>query len=104
MDNESTPLSEEERRELDELRAEKAAREKELEAQRQRRELEYLKAERKRAEADAAKDARDRALREKNAKVMEPDDDLKMPLGQKIVLVVLFVVVAILIVSMVFGS
>ena len=47
----------------------------------------------------AAAEARARELKEKNAQVMMPDDDLHMPLGQKIVLLVLavFVVAVVLI-------
>ena len=59
----------------------------------EKQELLALRAEKAAAEAHA------RELKEKNAQVMMPDDDLHMPLGQKIVLLVLavFVVVVVLI-------
>lgn len=72
-------LTDDERAELERLRAEKADRE--------RAELERL-----RAEADAerereAADAHIEKIRERNRKIMEPDDDdLRMPLAQKLVL------------------
>lgn len=73
-------LSEEERAELEQLRAEKAAR---LQAERdaaERAELDRLRAEKQRA-AQLAAD------REQARKLMEPDeDDLKMAPGQKIVI------------------
>ena len=52
---ESQPLSDEERAELEELRAEKARREAQEEARREREELAALRAERKKAEEAAAK-------------------------------------------------
>ncbi|RHJ59191.1 hypothetical protein [Collinsella sp. AM09-41] len=52
---ESQPLSDEERAELEELRAEKARREAQEEARREREELAALRAEREKAEEAAAK-------------------------------------------------
>ena len=54
---ESQPLSDEERAELEELRAEKARREAQEEARREREELAALRAEREKAEEAAAKPA-----------------------------------------------
>lgn len=54
---ESQPLSDEERAELEELRAEKARREAQEEARREREELAALRAERAKAEEDATKAA-----------------------------------------------
>ncbi len=85
-------LSDQERAELEQLRAEKAAREEAEAAARERAELEQLREEQAQAEHDAAVDARIEAARQR----MEPDDDLKMPLPQKIILlicIVIFVVV-----------
>ena len=75
-----TPLTDEEREELRRLRAEKAARE--------------------RAQADAAQKAELERLRVER----EPDDDLKMPVGQKIVLLALAVIVALFVISVVGGG
>ena len=104
MADEARPLSDEERAELEALRAEKAARE--------RAELEVLRAARA-AEpsaqaapaptarpaqpvAETEQDRRIREQRERGARLMEPDDDLRMPLGQKIVLGVLALIVLII--------
>lgn len=96
MPDEIQGLSDEERAELDALRAEKARREEAERVRRERSELEKLKAERARSEREREKDERARQIRERNARLMEPDDDLKMPVGQKLVLLaILFVVVAI---------
>ena len=89
-------LTDDERAELEQLRAEKAEREKAARAAAERAELEQLRAERARAEAaeraererdavDREQDARIAEQRERGRKLMEPDDDLRMPLGQKIV-------------------
>lgn len=63
-ENKGTELTDDERRELEELRAEKAVAAKEQEEIRH-----------------------EQAQRERGRKLMEPDDDLKMPLGQKITIV-----------------
>lgn len=97
-------LTDEERAELEALRAEKAARAQAERDARERAELEALRKERKarevaarRSEEEAALDARDAQIRERNRQLMEPDDDLRMPLAQKIVLAVLafFVIAAV---------
>lgn len=110
MAEEARPLSDEERAELEALRAEKAAREERERAARERAELEELRAQRsnatktsdraaaERARREAtAEDLRIREARERGAKLMEPDDDLRMPVGQKIVLAVLALLVGIVV-------
>ena len=52
---------------------------------------------------ESAQDARDREIRERNAKLMEPDEDLNMPLGQKIVLAGIAAVVVLIVLMTVFG-
>ncbi len=99
MADDTKPLTDEEREELEALRREKAQREEASRAAQERAELERLKREREKAQRDAEEDRRIREVRERNAKIMEPDDDLKMPLGQKIVLVgIIAVAVAIILV------
>ena len=123
--SDTTGLTDEERAELEALRAEKAERERAARAQAERAELERLRAEKAAAEAETtqpaaaprpearpaaassqppvteaerAQLARDAAARERGRKLMEPDDDeLKMAPGQKIV------VAAILIVAVAWG-
>jgi hypothetical protein len=68
MADSTKPLSDEERKELEELRAEKARSERERQARRDRAELEHLKAERERAKAETERDRRVREMSEKNAK------------------------------------
>ena len=82
-------LSEEERAELEQLRAEKAAREQAERDAAERAELDRLRAEKERADIanEAARAAQLAADREQARKLMEPDeDDLKMAPGQKIVI------------------
>ena len=122
MADEVQPLSDEERAELEALRAEKAAREERERAARERAELEALRAEQQKQAQQAAtppvtapaqqptpqparataaevdEERRIRAARERGAKLMEPDDDLRMPTGQKIVLAVLALLVIIVLV------
>ena len=111
---ENTGLTDEERAELEALRAEKAAREKAERDRAERAELEQLRAQKAAAEAtprvsaaaqrpaseaERAQLERDAAARERGRKLMEPDDDdLKMPLGQKAV------IAAILIVAVAWGA
>ena len=94
------PLSEDERAELEQLRAEKARQAEEARARRERQELQQLRAQKARSQAEAQKDADIRAARQRGAKLMEPDpedDDIKMPTGQKLVLL------GIAVVAVVFG-
>jgi hypothetical protein len=80
-------LSDEERAELEHLRAEKAARMEAERAAKERAELEFLKKERERNLREASAIAHEAELRERGRRLMEPDDvDLGMPLGQKLVL------------------
>ena len=89
-------LTDEERAELEQLRAEKAAREQASRDAAERAELERLRAQRAASEAEREAVARDAAARERGRKLMEPDeDDLKMPLGQKIVILAIVVVAAV---------
>ena len=90
-----TPLTDEEREELRRLRAEKAARERAQQAAAQKAELERLRSE----QAEAEQEALDARRRERAREYMEPDDDLKMPVGQKIVLLALAVIVALCVVG-----
>lgn len=121
-------LTDAERAELEALRAEKERRELEaLRAEKERRELEALRAEKTRAaqaEAPAAEDAQlvadqqraarqaaqqeaeqIRRIQEQRAKgraLMEPDEDdedIKMPLGQKIVIGTVVILAVIFVVS-----
>ena len=104
MADEAQPLTDEERAELEALRAEKAARLEREQAERERAELEELRAERAQAAVktatpvrgradDAAEDRRIREARERGEKLMMPDDDLRMPMGQKIVLATIAVLI-----------
>ena len=96
-------LSDEERAELEQLRAEKAKRDAAARAQSERAELERLKREQRRVDERAAADERTRTIRERNAKLMEPDDDLRMPVGQKIVLLAVLALVVIIVIAMNLG-
>lgn len=86
-------LTSQERAELEQLRAEKAARDEAAAAARERAELEQLRTEQARAERDAEEDRRIEAARKR----MEPGDDLKMPLPQKIILAACVVIFALLV-------
>lgn len=94
------PLTDEERAELERLRAEKAAREQAARNAAQKAELESLRAE----QTEAEQMARDAERRERAREYMEPDEDLKMPLGQKLVLLVLAIIVAVFVMSFVGGG
>ena len=104
MDGMDRGLTADERAELEALRAEKAAAEERAKADAERAELERLRHE---AEARAAQEAADAHAREvaaRNRAIMEPDDELRMPLAQKIVLAVLALVVVASIIYFVTGS
>lgn len=95
MSQDDAPLTDAERAELEQLRAEKAEREEHERIRRERAELERLRAERT-ATSDAPttrKDEADAIARERARRLMEPGDDLSMPPAQKIVLGGLVVVV-----------
>lgn len=89
---EAAPLSDEERAELEQLRAEKAAREEQRRIRAEREELQRLR------EQKAAAQERGRA-----SSIMEPGADLSMPIGQKIVLAVVAISVIVAIAVMFFG-
>lgn len=93
---EDTGLTDEERAELEQLRAEKAARQQAEKDAAERAELEHLRAQRAADEAERAARAREAQARERGRALMEPDeDDLKMPLGQKIVILAIVGVAAV---------
>ena len=83
-ESKGTELTDDERRELEELRAEKAKRQEAAKAAQERAELEHLRSEKAVAAKEQEEIRREQAQRERGRKLMEPDDDLKMPLGQKI--------------------
>ncbi len=98
-------LSDEERAELEALRAEKAKREQAQAAAAERAELEALKAEAARNAQEAERDAADAAARERGRKIMQPDeDDLNMPLGQKVVIVAVVGIAIVFILMTIFGN
>ncbi|WP_028264029.1 hypothetical protein [Atopobium fossor] len=82
-------LTDSERAELEQLRAQAAAQQKAAE----RAELESLREAQQAAQRQAEEDARIAAIRERNRRAMEPDEDLHMPFAQKLVLGVLAIVV-----------
>ena len=96
MTDDITPLSAEERAELEQLRAEKAAREEAEQARRERAELQRLRAERGIQGQATAQEERGRRL-------MEPGDDLSMPVGQKVVLAVVAIAVIVAVVMILFA-
>ena len=97
-------LTDEERAELEQLRAEKEAREQASRDAAVRAELERLRAQRARSEAERDQIAREAAARERGRKLMEPDeDDLRMPLGQKVVILVVAVAIVAFVAATVLG-
>ncbi len=84
MSDTPNSLSDQERAELERLRAEKRRREADAQADRERAELAQLRAEQEAHERHRASLEREKRARER----MEPGDDLSMPVAQKIVLVV----------------
>lgn len=85
-------LSRAERAELLELRKEKA--------ERMREQQRAQAAQKQQAAAARARDEHIKYIQEMNRKIMEPDDDLRMPLGQKIVLICLAVLAAAILIIM----
>ena len=99
-----TGLTDEERAELEQLRAEKAAREQAERAAAERAELERLRRQKAEDEAMRASLERDAEARERGRALMEPDDDdLRMPKGQKIVIAVIVVVAVVWLLAMALG-
>lgn len=124
MSEDDGPLSSEERAELEELRAERARRQQAERDRAEREELERLRSERDASQAqvpadqakvrrtrrvrtvtpeEAAQIEHDKQVRARNARLMEPDDDLAMPIGQKIALVGIFAFAIIAVLAIVFG-
>jgi uncharacterized membrane protein (DUF106 family) len=100
MAEDNQGLTDDERAELEQLRAEKAERERAEKERAERAELERLRAEkaaseeaRERAAKERAEDEHIAEVRERNRKLMEPDEDLHMPFAQKLVLIVLAILV-----------
>ena len=102
MTDEQTPLTPAERAELEQLRAEKQERERAEQIRRERAELEQLRAERAAQDRGPQVDGAT-GRRAESRSIMEPGDDLSMPIGQKIVLVVLALVVLAIIATFVFS-
>lgn len=93
---ENSGLTDQERAELEELRAEKAARQQAEKDAAERAELERLRAQRAEGEAARAAAQRDAEARERGRKLMQPgEDDLRMPLGQKIVILAIVGIAAV---------
>lgn len=102
MTDEQAPLTAAERAELEQLRAEKLERERAEQARRERAELEQLRSENAaRKRGPHADDVGER--RTERRSIMEPDDDLSMPLGQKIVLVAIALIVLAIVVVFAFS-
>ena len=104
MPKNTVPLSDDERAELERLRADAAARERAAADAAQRAELERLREQKRRAEADAAADERDAYRRERAREMMEPGDDLKMPLAQKIMLLVIALFIGVFVINFIAGG
>lgn len=104
MPDNHTPLSEDERLELERLRAEKQQRMQAKTAEQHRLELERLRREKAQAELDAQADERDAKRRQRAREYMEPDEDLKMPLAQKVVLLFVAILIAWFVVFVVGGN
>lgn len=100
-------LTEAERAELEQLRAEKAAREEASRQAAERAELKRLRAEKSKSAREAAEDASIAEARARGRKLMEPDEDdedLKMPAGQKMVLGVIALVVVVMLLMQFLGG
>ena len=97
-------LSDAERAELEQLRAEKAAREQAEKNAAERAELERLRRQKADDEARRASLAREAEALERGRKLMEPDDDdLRMAPGQKIVILVVVVAALVWLAATVLG-
>ena len=102
-ENKGTELTDDERRELEELRAEKAKRQEAAKAAQERAEFEHLRSEKAVAAKEQEEIRREQAQRERGRKLMEPDDDLRMPTGQKVVLLALAVIAVAIVLVMTLG-
>lgn len=96
-----TKLTDDERKELEALRAEKQARQEQAE----RLELERLRAQKAQTEADAKANKKIAERRERGRKFMQPDeDDLSMGTGQKLVFVaIILIALAVVLVTLLGG-
>ena len=98
-------LTDDERAELEALRAEKAKREQARAAAAERAELEALKAKAARTQSEAEHDRAIAEARERGRKMMEPDeDDLSMPIGQTIVIFAVIGIALVFILITFFGK
>lgn len=89
----------------DDERAEKAEREQARSSAAERAELEALKAEAARTRADIERDRAVAEARERGRRIMEPDeDDLSMPIGQKVVILAVIGIALAFILVTVLGS
>ena len=86
MGEPNSGLSDSERAELEQLRQEKAAREKAEADARERAELERLRREKRELDSEAEAERRKR---------MEPGDDMKMPVAQRIIFIACIVILAV---------
>ncbi len=90
-------LSDEERAELEQLRKEKAAREAAEAEARERAELERLRKEKQEMDAEAEAERRIEEARQR----MEPGDDLRMPIAQRIIVIICCVLLAVFVTWMI---
>ena len=97
MPDNQAPLTDDERAELERLRAEKQSRERARVDAARRAELERLR----REQADADAERRDAERRERARTYMEPDEDYRMPFAQKLVLLIVALVIALFVVNFV---
>lgn len=90
-------LSDEERAELEQLRKEKATREAAEAEARERAELERLRKEKQEMDAEAEAERRIEEARQR----MEPGDDLRMPIAQRIIVIICCVLLAVFVTWMI---
>ena len=90
-------LSDEERAELEQLRKEKAAREAAEAEARERAELERLRKEKQEMDAEVEAERRIEEARQR----MEPGDDLRMPIAQRIIVIICCVLLAVFVTWMI---
>ena len=91
MSEPTSGLSDDERAELEQLRREKAARERAESDARERAELERLRKERQELDSEAEAERRIEAARQR----MEPGEDLRMPVAQRIIVIACCVLLAV---------
>ena len=91
MGEPTSGLSDDERAELEQLRKEKAARQQAEADARERAELERLRREKEELDSEAEAERRIEAARQR----MEPGDDMKMPVAQRIIFIACIVILAV---------